>query len=53
MVGWCYEHELHQLGQQINIGDIDERNGIVFRAESMNIEHSFLRDMNNIGEWTQ
>ena len=51
MVGWCYEHELHQFGQQINIGDIDERNGIVFRAESMNIEHRFLRDMNKIGEW--
>lgn len=50
VVGWCYENELHQLGQQINIGDRDESNGIVFRAESMNIEHRFLRDMNNIRE---
>lgn len=50
-VGWCWDKELYEYGYQKNIGDKDERNGMVARATSINIEHRFLRDMKTIGEW--
>jgi len=48
IVGWCYDHELHGQGRQVRIGETDPSNGIVFRAESVNICHADLRDMETL-----